>query len=65
MPSKVRNTVVPMNQPRAVLFDAGHRTWALNLVVLFHLLAIACAGLCLWVSKRDYRKPTPRIEVLW
>jgi hypothetical protein len=50
---------------RAVLLEAGHRTLALNLVVILHLLAILCAGLCLWVSKRDYRKPTPRLEVLW
>lgn len=50
---------------RAVLLDAAHRTVALNLVVVLHLLAILCAALCLWVNKRDYRKPTPRLEVLW
>jgi hypothetical protein len=49
---------------RGMIHQQLCRTYALNLVVLCHILAIAGAGLTFWVQRRGAR-PAPRIDSLW
>jgi hypothetical protein len=42
-----------------------HRTVALRLVILLHLVAITCAALMFWVAQRGTGRPLPKVELLW
>jgi hypothetical protein len=48
-----------------MITEEARRTYALETVVILHILAILSAGLVFWVDKRGPAYPTPKLEVAW